>query len=407
MFKLVTSLPELCYGCGICKCACPSNAIELLYNDNGFSHAVINTDKCDECNLCKNICPSYEWNVNFMKDKNDVKNSLLPFYEMFFAYSNNDKIRYNGASGGCLTTILKYLFDTEKIDGVISPYYYGPLKAEYKILNSLDEILSQQKSKYFCIPFDIPLKEIQKYKNLAFIGLPCHLEAINKWKKLNKLIKYKFGLYCGHVQNKNFYYHLGVNNETDQLHFRPGDWWNLDYFITVNKKGKEKIYPFRNDQYIHKLITSRAFSRDGCLYCPDFMATKSDISFGDGWHNKWKDDKMGYNHIIIRTDTGKKLYKELINKNLISFIPSDVKEFKKSSLYGGIVYKHYMAPKRVTYLKMKNENNFLKNVPLQIDNKYFDNFEKYLEIKKEINSDYMNRNISDKINKMHNLLRKE
>ena len=50
-------LPDLCTGCSACSAECKMGAIRLELNEDGFYHAVINSDMCIKCGRCINSCP--------------------------------------------------------------------------------------------------------------------------------------------------------------------------------------------------------------------------------------------------------------------------------------------------------------------------------------------------------------
>lgn len=46
-----------CTGCGACANVCPSGAILMVRNDEGFLVPKIDNKKCNNCGLCNRICP--------------------------------------------------------------------------------------------------------------------------------------------------------------------------------------------------------------------------------------------------------------------------------------------------------------------------------------------------------------
>lgn len=45
-----------CCGCSLCLAMCPSNAIELVLDSEGFFYPEIDENKCVSCYLCEKVC---------------------------------------------------------------------------------------------------------------------------------------------------------------------------------------------------------------------------------------------------------------------------------------------------------------------------------------------------------------
>lgn len=51
---------EQCCGCTACYSVCPTNAISMKEDREGFLYAVIDQNKCVNCGACKAVCPFHE-----------------------------------------------------------------------------------------------------------------------------------------------------------------------------------------------------------------------------------------------------------------------------------------------------------------------------------------------------------
>lgn len=54
MKKLAHINKKICVACGVCRLACPRNAIEIWRG----CHGAVNTEKCVGCGLCAKACPA-------------------------------------------------------------------------------------------------------------------------------------------------------------------------------------------------------------------------------------------------------------------------------------------------------------------------------------------------------------
>ena len=52
---------ESCYGCSACCNVCPTGAVRMKENAEGFMEPAIDAEKCVACGKCRQVCPA----VNF------------------------------------------------------------------------------------------------------------------------------------------------------------------------------------------------------------------------------------------------------------------------------------------------------------------------------------------------------
>ncbi len=55
--RLIYKKKELCCGCSACISACPTKAIHLKKDSEGFFYPVIKNSTCVHCRLCEKVCP--------------------------------------------------------------------------------------------------------------------------------------------------------------------------------------------------------------------------------------------------------------------------------------------------------------------------------------------------------------
>ena len=46
-----------CYGCAACASVCPTHAISMKHNQQGFAMPEIDTESCVACSSCERVCP--------------------------------------------------------------------------------------------------------------------------------------------------------------------------------------------------------------------------------------------------------------------------------------------------------------------------------------------------------------
>jgi len=63
-------IETMCCGCGVCSVICPSKAIEMSEDEEGFFYPKINFQLCTGCLLCMKNCV-------FKVRKEEIQNQIL------------------------------------------------------------------------------------------------------------------------------------------------------------------------------------------------------------------------------------------------------------------------------------------------------------------------------------------
>ena len=84
-----------CTSCGACIVSCPTKCISFKRNQLNNKIAIKNIDRCVQCGICERVC--------HLSTKQ--KNHPIACYA---AWSLDEKIRQNSASGGVASSLYKY-----------------------------------------------------------------------------------------------------------------------------------------------------------------------------------------------------------------------------------------------------------------------------------------------------------
>ncbi len=341
---------DLCCGCGVCEPFCPQNLIKMTRTTAGFFAPKINAEYCSNCGICASVCPGQGLNLReFAKQSNaQYFNNLIGGYRaVYVGYANDLAIRQNASSGGLCTAIIRFMFEQKLIDGaVVTVMDDNPLFAKAKIVISVEELLDSTGSKYTPVSMHEVLREIiaRDSHRLAFVGLPCHLEAIELakkvWPTLADVVVFKIGLYCNNTPSVNATKYLlgclGISEEeVASLRYRGKGW--PGYFTVKLKDGSELSTPMT--KYI-KSGFLQYFCRERCLLCADQTSELADISLADPWGlypwtiNSTPDSRLGESVVIARTITGSKILQSALDASIISLTGISVdKAIQSSSVF--------------------------------------------------------------------------
>lgn len=303
-------MSKLCVGCGLCLSVCPVNAIRIKSKD-GIATVAFNYTQCVNCGKCAKICPPF---FNLHTENMMPLNDLGKIIKVFFGYSTNVFIRYYGASGGVVTSLLIHALETEIVDEIFVVGIKG--FAPYVMLtNNKNEIISAQGSIYFktfSLAFlSVLLTHIKHGKRIAVVCLPCQALTLQRLLKKYREKLFLISLICNHVNEPWYlryvlYKYLPKNAKPLAISSRKEGWPGG---IKVSFKASNGCVDELTIPYITGfwgIIPSLNISAPlGCLICSDHLACAADIVIGDAWHPKYVGKNvLGVSIIIIRTEKG-------------------------------------------------------------------------------------------------------
>jgi coenzyme F420 hydrogenase subunit beta len=221
-----------CTGCGVCSVVCPHSCISTKLNEAlGYYETTLNLDSCVQCGQCRKVCPIFTWN-------NKGSDTLVGVYSKIFSgYSNDSELRSNCASGGLTTSILLYLLESKRIDAAVvaTRDESNPLESKLRLVSTAEDIRSCKGSVYAPTCYTDVLNDVivSNYKSIALVGLPCHIQALDAFSKINKKINekiyIKIALVCGHTPSLNAYRYILKHYKIKEAEIKAilnrGDGW--------------------------------------------------------------------------------------------------------------------------------------------------------------------------------------
>jgi len=360
---------DLCVGCGTCVSICPEQCICLCIDHRkGLWIPHIDENKCKSCGLCFKVCPGIDadYTRSIPREWHSLSHHpAVGFYSyLALAFSQNENIHTNGASGGLVTDLLVYMLQKHIIDGAIvtimgeSPQYCKnreeldnpALLARAVIARSEDEIIRSQKSKYCPVPVGEILSSVKSETGrFAFVGLPCHIHALRKWQnidsKMSEKIPYCLGLFCSRTPNFHATRHLLYNRkialkDVEHLDYRAGE-KNLGHMNIKLKDEKIKEIPHLSFDYWGYMFF-KFFMPYRCYLCPDKLAALADISFGDNWTGSW-DHPLGTSTVVVREPKMLAILQEMNHKGNVCLHDIDLQTLISSQ---DLANKAQIAPRK-------------------------------------------------------------
>ena len=303
-----------CCGCFACFNICPTNAITMEENQEGFKEPIIDESKCTKCGMCYNTCP-------ILNSKNN--NNLRP---EVYACMADDNIRIKSTSGG-IFTLLAYEF--LKLGGYVSgAVFFDDYSVHHIVSNKIEDIEKMRKSKYVQSNIDFCYKEIKQLLNnnnlVLFSGTPCQVAGLKSYLKKDYEKLYCLDLVCHGVPSPKVFRKyikeevLAENNEI---------WLNTDFrdkangwgrgIVTMSTKTNLNTKYSGKEDIFRQLFSKTLSMRNTCGSCKFAkIPRQGDITIGDYWGVKKRyDDKKGTSVCIINNDKGNYLLKLLKKKS--------------------------------------------------------------------------------------------
>lgn len=274
---------EKCCCCAACMNICPTRAITINSDADGFKFPEINDDLCVECSLCNKVCAFQ----NIPISGNDP-------IATYVAINKNSDVLSSSASGGIFSALASIVLEKNGI--VFGSAYNENMEPEHICVDNLQEIKKLQGSKYVQSNINTTYSEAKKYLKsdrwVLFTGTPCQIAGLKSFlgNDYNKLIT--ADIICHGVPNAEFfegyinYLEDKLKGMVIDLKFRDKSkgWGHIEKVI-YEKNGilKEKlIRPFNS--YYHSYFLNGDILRESCYECKYACNSRvGDFTMGDYW----------------------------------------------------------------------------------------------------------------------------
>lgn len=343
-----------CSGCGMCAVICPTKAISIKLNDDGFYKYFIDQDKCIKCGQCTRTC-----GFNNLDNLREIKEGYL-----FRAKSLDINTLQNSSSGGIGYEIAHH-FNSIGYSIIGCEYNKFQSRAKHIIIKPYDEesLIKITKSKY--IQSDtLIFKHILEQDKCVIFGLPCQIASIRNFLVAKKL-KGDFilvelichGVPSYHLYNKYCDENNIKNNMVDFRYKEIGKSWRNkkiaiygDDLKSVIKSNKSEFYTFFE---LGKCLC------ESCYECNFRKYSNADLRIGDDWSDKLQINNDGISMVIVMSSTGYEIINKLKQNSSIQ-----IKELDNSVYFN--FQKVDNTPKPSNYNQIiddiKNDNLSLKDI---------------------------------------------
>jgi len=257
--------------------------------------------------------------------------SIINVKKVFFGWSRDDKLRYEAASGGIVTSLLKYM-----IEHRIANYAIVTVQRKFTaapcVASNFVEVFESKGSIYFKTFTGRIVRELLKLLRdgyrVVFVGLPCMIRIIKRIIPENQHGRVFFvSLMCYHI-NELWYLKYVLSRFSPSKNAKP---------LTMTSRrggwpgGITIAYELSKGRVVHVRVPQFSFwnivpifeltAPNGCLFCIDHLGIGADVVVADAWHPKYLGrDRLGVSLILVRNEKGLKVLRDAARYGYIELI---------------------------------------------------------------------------------------
>lgn len=299
-----------CCGCAACANICPTSAIKIIQDQEGFYKPQIDEKKCINCGKCKNICP---------REHNQYKNNEVP---KVYAAMAPEEIRLLSSSGGVFSIIAEEILNDNGI--ICGASFDNNWRVEHIIIDNTNDLAKLRKSKYVqSYISETLLKQIKENldtgRKVLFTGVPCQIAGLLNYLQKDYENLYTIDLICAYAPSpKVFDMYLSEN-------------FGKENITNINFRDKKTIgwdcstlkIELKNNTIFDKNYTGpyleRLFKGSQCENCKfKKFPRPGDFTIGDYWgidkFTKDMNDKKGTSAILLNTKKAEELFYKIKNR---------------------------------------------------------------------------------------------
>lgn len=306
---LIENKKSRCCGCTMCAFACPTKAIQMSYDYEGFAFPVVNSTLCVDCNKCYAVCPME------VTPKNNREITL------YAAYSKDSRILKTSSSGGIFAEIAKkYILQGGYVCACTIDKAH---QVKHIIIDSIEDICLLQGSKYVQSDLKNCLEQLsmllKQNKNVLFVGTPCQVAAIKNRFNCDNLTT--VDLLCHGVPSQKLfdsyvrYLEDKHKGKLIEIVFRDKEkfGWSITQRYKIKKKNRIKTHYLERhtSEYFSGFLRNMT-QRYSCFECPyTTLERVGDITLADFWGvDKVRPDLLnleGTSLVLVNSNEGTNL----------------------------------------------------------------------------------------------------
>lgn len=311
-------MPELCEktyctGCSACMNSCPTGAVAMCRDSEGFLYPKINEELCISCGKCERSCPILNHDTALTQTK------------AYAAINAKRSIRDISTSGGVFTLLAEYIISNGGV--VFGASYNEDFSVSHCFAETDDELRKFRGAKYVQSDIGLSYKKAESFlengRFVLFSGTPCQIAGLQSYlgKDYEKLIC--VDLICHGIPSpmvwKKYIDHRakidnnGIRPEHIDMRSKITGWQRYSVEFRYYDKTYSKM--FADDAYMHGYIKD-LYTRPSCFDCKfKGIQRTGDFTLGDYWgiesQHPEMNDGMGTSLVFVHSEKAALIWHEL------------------------------------------------------------------------------------------------
>ena len=326
----------LCTGCAGCVIACPHDVLGYSHESGGYRpfHLEEELGEADcihgqkGCTSCTRACPRFRlWEVQ--ADEQLQGRARTPdeasgiSSDIFLARATDPSVLASGQDGGLVSAMVIWALEHDIIDAALVSYLEGDgrsWKTVPGVARTRGEVLAGAGSRYTYTANTLAYDEAIEggAERIGLVGMGCQSSSppVMKARKVGKVgrrFAFNIGLLCSKTFDDAIFPEL----------FEAKYGLAREHMVKMNIKGVFQIWMDDGSYHEVPLKECHAWTREGCLLCPDFAAEHADISCGGIGANGGIGAFNYWTLTIVRTELGREVVDGMIADGIIETRPGD------------------------------------------------------------------------------------
>lgn len=340
-----------CTGCTACEEICPTKAIKLSKDAEGFLYPEVEEGKCIQCGRCAEVC--------------QIVGNVVPVNEkqVIYAVKNTDEIRKKSSSGGVFAALAALIF---RENGIICA---AGMNEDFTVSHMFAE--NEEERRPMCGTYYVQSdlrgvfgrirKLLKEGRKVLFVGTPCQVQGLQCYlgEKPENLLT--CDIICHGVPSPevfdSFIKMLKSRGELKAFHFRDKSLGWRGYRVSAILNGKcvtDKLWL----QSFNVLFSHNVINRRSCADCRFTSFERcSDITIGDYWgvekHHPDFEDNLGVSLVLCNTNKGKEFFERLPKLTIREITREEAVQnsLKKSAVTSSLRHAFYHTLEHDGYMK--------------------------------------------------------